>query len=154
MSVKWWLTLGDPGTHDPLGGRRHLAGPRGDNPSRLQLQERKIGALGEKLADDAEVRQVRMQSSLVERKAATDRAPQLGTEIRDVKVISGGADDGFDRFGRTIGEDDVAAVDLGDSRAARNRLIANLGEVVLAQRKAGCPNIRIRLRRAEINWVA
>ena len=74
-------------------GRRDVAGPDADEPARLELEEREVGALGEVLPDDAETRQVGVQRPVREGELGPEHPANLGVEVGNVEVVPRRADD-------------------------------------------------------------
>ena len=144
----------DGGAHAWLVGRRDVARPGGDDPARLQLEQREVGALGEELADDAEAGQVRMQRALVEGEVGAEHGPYVVVQVWDVDVVAGCAHDRVDGLDRAVDEGDGAAVDRSDRRTADDAAVRDLREVVLTQRKSRREDVAVRLGRSERGGVA
>ena len=154
MRVERWPGRGDRGAHPCLVGRRDVARPRRDDPARLQLEQREVGALGEELADDAEAGQVGMQRALIEGDVGAEHGPHLIVQVWDVHLVAGRAHDRIDGLDRAVDEGDGAAVDRGDRRTADDAAIRDLREVVLTQGEPRGEDVAVRLGRPGRGGVA
>src|SRR5271165_6362927 len=95
-----------------------------------------------------------MQCPLVEDKVGANRAPQVAIKVGDVKVVARGTDDRFVGACRPIDEANRCAVSRCNRGTTHDGAFADLGEVVLTERKARDANVRIWLGTAEVSGIA
>jgi hypothetical protein len=95
-----------------------------------------------------------MQRPLVKGKVRTNRAPEVGIEVGNVKLVARGTDDRFVGACRPIDEGHLPALGCCDAWTTHDGALIDLREVILAERQPGNAHVNIGLGSAEVSGIA